>query len=555
MSTSNIRLRRLKVWVVAALVATSGVVVVAGSVYGSSRSPRSSSGSSMKLVYTTPTAKGPLSSITWDLPGGEPTTLDYAQSADYSPDIMVSNLCDNLLRLTPTFAVQPGLASSWHYTNPTTLVFNIRQGVKFWDGTGLTSADVAYSMTRNMTDPLAVNGAYYGSVKTITATGPYQVTVNFSKPDELFVKEMATIAGSIAEEAYMVKKGKSYGTASGGVMCTGPYELNQRNPGNDIVLQANPNYWDPAFTAKINTITVKFITNSSTLTSALLSGEIAGAYGVPATSGPELSRASSGSLYFGPSLAITELAVTSTTGPIGNVKIRRALSLALNRSAIAKVIYGGGAAPNLALTPPTAWDPTATSVYKAAYGKLGSTSPNVVKAKALVKLVANHTRPITLALLAGDQTELALATAVQQAARQIGLTIKLDEMQPLAFSSAFFVASYRKGIDLIVDEGYLDVPDPLDYTGLWFPKGALFDYTGYNNALVNRDLTAAQQTFNPAARAKLFLAAQAQYMKDMIVIPVVSPDESLFLNKSITGAPASFAYIYEPCLAKLGSSK
>ena len=95
-----------------------------------------------------------------------------------------------------------------------------------------------------------------------------------------------------------------------------------------------------------------------------------------------------------------------------------------------------------------------------------------------MKSVKDHSQPITLGALAGDQTEFELATAIQQEASQIGLNIKLDEMQPLAFSNAFFVASYRKGIDLIVDEGYLDVPDPLDYTGLWFPKGALFDYTG-----------------------------------------------------------------------------
>jgi len=536
-------------WVAATLIATTGVFVVAGTASGSS------GGSSVKLVNTTPAAKGSLSSITWDLPGGEPTTLDYVKSADYSPDIMVSNMCDNLLRLTPTFGIAPGLASSWHYTNPTTLVFDIRQGVKFWDGTTLTSADVVYSMLRNLNpkdEP--VNGAYYGRVKHITATGPDQVTVTFNEPDELFVKEMATISGSIAEKAYLIKKGSSYGTAAGGIMCTGPYELKQWSPGNDIVLQANPNYWDPAYMPKIKTITVKFIFNSSTLTSALLSGEIAGAYGVPATSYPELEKASSGTLYFGPSLSITELAQTATTGPIGNVKIRQALSLALDRSAIAKVVYDSAAAPNLALTPPTSWDPAAIPAYQAAYAKLGSTSPNLTEATALVKSVKNHSAPITLALLAGDQTELALATEVQQTASQIGLTVKLDEMQPLAFSNAFFVASYRKGIDLIVDEGYLDVPDPLDYTGLWFPKGALFDYTNYNSALVNSDLAAAQGTYNASARAKLFLAAQAQYMKDEFIIPIVSPDQSLFLNSSITGAPASFAYIYEPCLAKLGSS-
>jgi peptide/nickel transport system substrate-binding protein len=554
MRTSCLRSPRPKAWAGAAALAAGALVAACGS---SPSSPSATgSSSSVKLVYTTPAAKGTLSAITWDLPGGEPTTLDYAKSGDYSPDLMVSNMCDDLLRLTPSFGIQPALATSYHYTNSTTLVFDIRQGVKFWNGQTLTSADVVYSMLRNMNpadDP--VNGAYYSQVKSITATGPYTVTVKFSSPDELFVKEMATISGAIAEKSYMQQKGSSYGTASGGVMCTGPYELKQWSPGNDIVLQANPNYWDPAYKPKIKTITVKFIVNTSTLTSALLSGEIDGAYGVPATSYSELKTASDGKIYFGPSLVITELAPTTTSGPIGNVKIREALSMALNRPAIAKVVYDSAAAPNAALTPETAWDPAAKSVYAAAYSKLTSGTMNLSEAKKLVDSVPDHSQPITLALLAGDQTELALATAVQQAASSVGLNIKLDEMQSLAFSNAFFVPSYRKGIDLLVDEGYLDVPDPLDYLGLWFPKGAIFDYTNYNNTTVNNDLAKAIGTYNATQRADLITAAQATYMKDYIVIPVVNPDESLFLNKSITGAPASFAYIYEPCFAKLGAAK
>lgn len=469
---------------------------------------------------------------------------------------MISNMCDDLLRLTPSFGIAPAIASSWHYTNPTTLVFDIRQGIQFWDGTELTSADVAYSMLRNLNPADApVNGAYYSQVKSITATGPFQVTVKFTSPDELFVKEMATISGAIAEKAYMQKAGSKYGTAAGGVMCTGPYELKQWNPGNQIVLQANPHYWDPAYTPKINTVTVKFIVNTSTLTSALLSGEIDGAYGVPAGSYPELKSASDGTLYFGPSLVITELAPTSSTGPIGNVKIRTALSLALDRQAIANVVYSGAATPNEALTPATAWDPAAKPVYQAAYAKLPSTTPNLTEARQLVSSVPGHAQPIVLALLAGDQTELALATAVQQAGTQIGLNIKLDQMQPLAFSNAFFVPQDRAGINMLIDEGYLDVPDPLDYLGLWFPKGAIFDYTNYNNATVNNDLAKAIGTFDPTQRASLITAAQAIYMKDYIVIPVVNPDEGLFLNSSITGATASFAYIYEPCLAMLGAAK
>lgn len=515
-----------------------------------------SAGHGVHLVTTTPPAKGGLSSITWDLPDGEPTTLDYVKAGDYSPDVMISNLCDDLLRLTPTWRYKPGLAQSWKYTNPTTLVLTLRHGVHFWNGQELTSADVVYSMQRNMTSKnTPVNGTFYKFVKSITATGPFQVTVHFTVPDELFIKEMATVAGAVAEKSYIQAKGTSYGTAAGGVMCTGPYELAQWNPGNDIVLQANPHYWTPAYKAKIKTVTVKFIVDTSTLTSALLSGEITGAYEVPTASYPELETASDGRLYFGPSLAVLELLPAVTTGPMGNPKLREALSLALNRTAIASVVFDGAATPNKALTPRTAWDPTAKTVYSSAYAKLPSLKPNLAKARRLVRSVRNHSGTITLGLLAGDQTEVEIATAVQQAAQQIGLKVKLDELQPLAFSNAFYLPQYRKGLDLLETFGYLDVPDPLDYLELFIGKTAIFNWTHYHNSTVFSDVTKAYRTFNAKARAHLITSAQAIYTKDQLVIPMLNPDEGLFLNKKITGAPVSFAYIYEPCLAKLGASR
>ncbi len=536
-------------WIVLALFCVGGLLLGSGATAGASTP------SGVHTVTTTPAGKGKVSSIVWDLPSGEPTTLDYVKSATYSPDLVVENMCTDLLRLTPTFGVKPALATSWYYTNSTTLVFKIRKGVYFWNGQELTAADVAYSMLRNLNpadEP--VNGAYYEYVKSITATAPYEVTVHFTTPDELFVKEMATISGAIAEKSYIEKVGKTFGTPKGGVMCTGPYELTKWTAGNDIVLKANPHFWTSSYRPKISTITVKWVTSTSTLTSGLLSGEIDGVYGAPATSYPELETASDGKLYFGKSLIITELAPPTNTGPIGNVKVRQALSLAIDRTAVAKVIYGGAATPNEALTPPTAWT-GAPSVYESAYSRLPSDKVNLSEAKKLVSSVPHHTKPIVLAILAGDETQLELGTAVQQAGKEIGLDIKLDEMPSLDFDAAFFTASYRKGIDLIVDNGYLDVPTPLDYLGLWFPKGAIFDYTTYTSPTVNADLKMAIQNYTGKARAKLITSAQSLYMQDLIVIPVVNPDEGLFLNNSITGAPASFAYIYEPCFAKLAAPK
>ncbi len=536
-------------------VSVGAMLAVACSTVLASAGQAASAASPIHLVTTTPKPKGDLAAITWDLPGGEPTTLDYVKSGEYSPNLVVENMCDDLLRLTPSFGIEPGLAKSWHYTSPTTVVFQIRKGVYFWNGQELTASDVAYSLLRNEDKTLApVDGIYYTNVSSITATGPYQVTVKFKSRDELFVKMMATIVGAIAEKSYIEKEGKTYGTATGGVMCTGPYELAKWTSGNDIVLKANPHYWTPSYRPKIKTITIKFITNTSTLTSGLLSGEIDGVYGAPATSYSELETASSGHLYFDRSLKITQLAPTTNSGPIGSVSIREALSLALNRPAIAKVVYGGAAVPNLALTPPyTSWTSTARDVFERAYEKLGPTGPNLAEARRLVDSVPDHGAPITLGILAGNQTELTLATAIEQAATEIGLHIKFDEMQPLDYSGAFYTPSYRKGLDLIMFTGFMYDNTPITFLELFFPKG-VFDYTTYTNPTVDKDLSNALHTYKAVPRAEDLTNAQAIYMKDYIDIPLVSADNSLFLNKAITGAPVSFAYISEPCFAKLGAS-
>ncbi len=537
-------------------VAIAGLLVLAGCGSKSSTSATSSSSptSGVQVQFTTTPATGTLPSITWDLPAGEPTTLDYAKAADYSPDFMISNMCDYLLRLTPDWKIQPGLAQSWSNPNPTTWIYNIRPGVKFWDGHPLTAADVAYSLERNL-DPKVqpVNGGFFAYVKAITATGPLQVTVTFKQPDELFNKEMATIAGGITEKAFAQAKGTSFGTAKGGVMYTGPYVLKSWSPGSEIVLEKNPNYWDSAYAPKVQTVNVKFIVDSSTVTSALLSGQLDGAYEVPATSIPELKTATSGKLYFGPGLTVSEMVPTGQPGPMSNPQLRTALAMAIDRTAIVNAVFNGAAVPNKALTPPNAWDPAAIGIYKTAYDALPSLTPDVAGAKQIVASQSGTSKPIVLALLAGDQTELQLASVVQQAATSIGLTVKLKQMQPLDFSNAFFIPSFRKGIDLMVTFGYLDIPDPLDYLALFYGPQPIFNYINYNNPTVLNNVAKARATFNPTKRAQLVTEAQAQYMKDQVVLPIANNDVALFMNNRITGAPVSFAYIYLPSLALIGS--
>jgi peptide/nickel transport system substrate-binding protein len=537
----------------ALLLLCAGTLAACGST--SSTSSTKATTSAITLQNTTPPGTHTVSQITWDLPYGEPTTLDPLKAGDYGPCFVSSQLHDTLVRYSPDWKMGPGIAESWTYPNPLTLVYTIRQDAHFWDGKPVTAADVVFSLQRNM-DPK--NGSiwlsFFDNVKSIKQTGPWQVTVRFNKPDELFNKEMGTSGGGIVEKAYVEKVGETkYGSGTK-VMGSGPYELASWSAGNDIVLKANPNYWDPSLRPKVGQVTLKFITDTSTITSALLSGEIDGAYEVPPTSIPPLKSATDGKLYFGPSLSMAEIVVSNTKGPMGNPLLRKALSMAIDRSAIAAKVYNGAAAPNLTLTPPTAWDPAALSVYKQAYDALPGATPDLAAAKQIVASQPGATKPMVLAVMASDQRELELASIVQQAASQIGMTIKLKPMQAMDMSNYFYIPSYRKGIDLGMTLGFLDVPDPLDYTSLFWGPGELFNWINYNNPQVEKDLDLARQTFDPVKRAQLIVAAQKIYTAASVDIPLTSDDLILFMNNRISGAPASFAYIYTPSLAMIGGT-
>jgi len=551
------RRRRGRPAALAAAAAGLALAAAACSSGGSSPSGPSASGGTTpaKLVAVSPAAKGSLASLTWDLPTGEPTTLDYVKAGDYSPDMVISNLCDSLLRLHPDFSIGPNLATSWSYgPGHLTLTFTLRTGVTFWDGHPLTASDVAYSLLRNMNpknDP--VNGAFYANVKTIVAAGPRTVVVHFARPDELFIKEMATVAGDVSEAAYTKAKGSAYGSAQGGVMCSGPFELAKWVPGQSITLTANPHYWNSALEPKAKKVTLDFITDTASLVQALKSGAVQGAYEAPLSELPALEADPSGTVYQGKSLAIYELGVTAT-GP--DQTIRTALSMVINRSALASVVFHNAAAPNYTLIPPSAWDPTETGIYQAALAALPKAStPQVAAAKKLIAGDPQASKPITLGILAGDQTEINTATLIQQEAASIGLKITIQQLQPLQFSNAFYVPSARKGLGMILTKGYLDVPDPLDYLGLIVLPSSIFNWVHFNNPIVNKDIPLAQSTFGNAERARLVTAAQAQWEKAKFLIPMLSLHEVVFMNKAITGAPVSFAYIYEPSLATVGSAK
>ncbi|NED01059.1 ABC transporter substrate-binding protein [Streptomyces sp. SID6648] len=505
---------------------------------------------SFALSPGTPRAAGPIDSFSWAV-YAEPPTLDYTVAFDYPQNTILSNVCESLMRWTPGLTVEPGLARKASNPDPTTWVYDLRAGVRFHDGRTMTADDVVHSLGRQRNpDNAAAWAQVFQNVTAVTRTGPLQVTVKLKKPDSQFPQYMATAAGVVASKTGVEKAGRDYGT-TGGLACSGPFELGAWHKGQSIELDRFDGYWGTP--AKAGQVEFRFLTDPSARTNALLSGEVDGGYLIPTESYARLKRSVTGTLHFGEGLSTVNVNITNLKGPLGDVRVRRALSLALDRSGFVQAGLGGGGSATTSLTTRASWARAADSTRKAAFDGLPPTEPDLDRAKALIEEAGAKGATLTVATSSIGQDVSLLATAVQAAGTQIGLDIRLRSIAPNAFTALFTDPGAREGIDMFPLTYYQSITDPLDLLAN-FKTGAYLNFAGYSDPRYDELVERATAADGPGPRTEIEAKLQHHAADRLLWIPVAEWPTSVFLNRRITGAPTTIAYLYHPWAADVGAA-
>ncbi|MEV6434836.1 ABC transporter substrate-binding protein [Streptomyces anulatus] len=517
---------------------------------GPPNGPSDSSDSYFALSPGTPGAAGPIDSFSWAV-YAEPPTLDYTVAFDYPQNTILSNVCESLMRWTPGLTIEPGLARKESHPDPTTWVYDLREGVRFHDGRTMSADDVVHSLGRQRNpDNAAAWAQVFQNVTAITRTGPLQVTVKLRKPDSQFPQYMATAAGVVASKAGVEKAGRDYGT-TGGLACSGPFELGTWHKGQSIELDRFDAYWGAK--AKAGKAEFRFLTDPSARTNALLSGEVDGGYLIPTESYARLGRSVTGTLYFGEGLSTVNVNVTNLKGPLGDVRVRRALSLALDRSGFVRAGLGEAGGATTSLTTRAAWARASHSTRKAAFDGLAPTEPDLERARALIEEAGASGATLTVATSSIGQDVSLLATAVQAAGTQIGLDIRLKSIAPNAFTALFTDPGAREGIDMFPLTYYQSITDPLDLLAN-FRTGAYLNFAGYSDKSYDELVDRATAAHDPEQRMKAETKLQHHAADRLLWIPVAEWPTSVFLNQRITGAPTTIAYLYYPWAADVGAA-
>jgi peptide/nickel transport system substrate-binding protein len=235
----------------------------------------------------------------------------------------------------------PFLAAGYKFTSPTALVYTIRSGVRWSDGVAFTPADVVFTFNLLKKYPALDTNGVWSQISGISASGPsgQDVTVTFKAPDVPFANTIAQTP--IVPEHIWSKVGNPVSYTNTHPVGTGPFMLSSFEP-TQYTLKKNPRYWQAAKIAPASVVFPAQATDQNTNQMEVSSGQFDWSYTfLPDVKSTYLARDPSHNAYWFPPGGTIALYLNLTQAPYSNTDFRRGVSLALDRTTIARKAVNG----------------------------------------------------------------------------------------------------------------------------------------------------------------------------------------------------------------------
>ena len=491
-------------------------------------------------------ARAEISQLTWALPEAI-RGLDYTHSADGGTATVISLGMEPLVRYDKLGRLTPALAKSFSTPNPTTYVYNLRSGVKFWDGHPLTTDDVIYSLQQSASKAAGSQVAsFFSDVKSMTATGANQVTIKLKKPNPFFRYSIAVTY--IGEKAYWSTHLKDLGTSTGLNMGTGPYQFTGFTSGQNVTLTANPNYWGQKPT--VQKIVIDFITDPATLLLAVRSGQADGTFNIPQQQVDQFKKLPNTKVNLAPELRTAYLSLDTESPPFNDIHVRRAIAYAVDKSGLVKAVLAGYGQTAPAMPPPQQWgDLLSQSKVNSFYATLPKYSFSMAKAKAELAQSAYPKGFKATVPFPDSEPQLGkLVLSLSQNLKQLGVTLNVKQETSSAWFNTLY--SHPKPMGMQVVSWVPDYPDPADAAALIYDSAFAtknsFNTANYKNPKMDALLAKQQGSVSNAVRAKAIEGVLRLGAQDLPYIPVWYDEIGMALNSKYKISNFGPWYLYSP---------
>jgi len=440
----------------------------------------------------------------------EPKSLDPHAVTAVNDFRILMNVYDGLVRYKDgTLEVEPALAESWTISDDgLTYTFDLRDGVKFHDGSALDAEAVKFNFDRMLDDkhPFHDTGPFplsffFGSVDSVTAKDADTVVFKLKEPYAPFLSNLAYPTGLIVSPAAVKQYGKDFGRHPSG---TGAFRFAEWESNAKVVVVRNDDYWDGA--PALEAVVYRPITDANTRVAEMLSGGIDLMVEVPPDSVATFANDAGYQVYEQAGPHVWFLIFNVKEGPLADKKVRQAVNYAINKKALVENVLQGTAEVAAGPTPPA---------FSWAYNDDLDPYPyDPAKARSLINEAGQNGAELTFYVTEGGSGMLdpvPMGAAIQADLAKVGLKVDIE-----TYEWNTFLGKVNPGLEGKADMAEMawmtNDPDTLPYLALrseaWPDKGG-FNSGYYANPEVDKLLEAARRSTDQGERAELYKQMQA----------------------------------------------
>nr|WP_024967561.1 glutathione ABC transporter substrate-binding protein GsiB [Pantoea sp. IMH] len=461
--------------------------------------------------------------------GSNFTTLDPYDANDTLSQAVAKSFYQGLFGFDKEMKLVNVLAESYE-ASPDGLTYTIklRSGITFQDGSDFNAEAVKVNLDRaSNPDNHLKRYNLFKSVDSTEVLDPSTVKITLKQPFSAFINTLASPAAAMISPAALKKYGKDIGFHPVG---TGPYELETWNQTDFVKVKKFAGYWKKGY-PKLDTITWRPVVDNNTRAAMLQTGEANLAFPIPYEQARLLEKNPRLDLVTSPSIMQRYISLNVTQKPFDNVKVREALSYAINRQALVKVAFAGYATPATGIVPPAIQ-------YSQSYP---AQEYNPAKARELLK-EAGYPNGFTTTLWSSHNHSTAqkVLQFTQQQLAQVGIKVKVTAMDAGQRAAEVEdkgqkesgVRMFYTGWSASTGEANWALT-PLFATQSWPPT--IFNTAFYSNPQVDKDLTDALNTTDSEKKAAFYKDAQDRIWQDRPWIPLVVEKLVSANTKNLTG--------------------
>lgn len=478
--------------------------------------------------------------------GAEPQDLDPQVMTAFTDQNIALALFEGLCALDErTSAAVPAAAERWEISpDGLTCTFHLRAGLKWSDGSPLAAADFVASWQRALQPALAAEYAYLlfplknaaaiaaGRAEPAAlgaeAVDARTLRLTLERPTPYLPALTANPVwfpvnpAVLARHDALTRRGTGW-TRPGQLVGNGPFVLAEWKPNAHVKVVLNPHYWDAA-AVRLKGITFFPTENMDVDERAFRAGQIHLTAELPLAKVDTYRRTAPASLRLDPFLETFFLRFNTTRPPLDDARVRRALSLAINREQLSRTLLRGTRAPAAHYTPPDCagytaaarvpHDPAAARALLAAAGfQDGAGFPTL---EVQVRNDELHAKVLEV-IQAMWQRELGLAVTISPVEQKTW--VQNQQSLAYAISSARWVG---------------DFVDPVTFLDM-FVGGGTNNWTGWADADYDAAIAAAARTAEPGERFAVFQRAEALLLEQAPVAPVFFGVRSYLIHPAVRG--------------------